>query len=322
MSTPTETTFDVTQPGSGNHVGNWPIHDDQQVQDMVSRARAAAGPWAALSFRERRHCLDAFRAALAHRSGELADRIHAETGKPRADAMLEIVLALSHVAWVGKHAGKVLRRRRVAPTLMAPYLAGSIEYRPFGVVGVIGPWNFPVFTPLGAIVSALAAGNTVVFKPSELTPGVGAALVEVFAEATGQDDVLLLVTGRGETGAALARSGVDKVAFTGSTATAKKVMAVCAETLTPMVAECGGKDALIVDADADVAAAAEGAAWGSLMNAGQACIGTERIYVHEAVYDEFLAAFQAQVAGVEAGIAPGADIGPLTLPTQVDVVRR
>ncbi|MGB5935801.1 MAG: aldehyde dehydrogenase family protein [Ornithinimicrobium sp.] len=322
MTTPSETTFDVSQPGSGSHVGSWPIHDERQVREVVAVARAAAGPWAALSFRERRKHLDGFRAALAQRSEELADLVHAETGKPRSDAMLEIVLALSHVAWVGKHAGRVLRRRRVAPSLLAPYLSGTVEYRPFGVVGVIGPWNFPVFTPLGATVSALAAGNTVVFKPSELTPGVGAFLAEVFAEATGERDVLRLVTGLGETGAALAGAGVDKVAFTGSTATAKKVMAVCAQTLTPMVAECGGKDALIVDADADVDAAAEGAAWGALMNAGQACIGTERIYVHERVYDEFLVTFRAHVAGVEAGIAPGTDIGPLTLPSQVDVVRR
>lgn len=320
MESTSATNFDVTHPGTGEHVGTWPIHTEREVSEATNSARVAAEGWASLSFRERKTRLDDFRAEIARRSDELADLIHAETGKPRADAMLEIVLALSHVAWVARHAGRVLRRRRLDTSLVAPYLGGTVEYRPFGVVGVIGPWNFPVFTPLGAIVSALAAGNTVVFKPSELTPGVGAFLVDAFEQA-GTDDVLVLITGMGETGAALARSGVDKVAFTGSTATAKKVMAVCAETLTPMVAECGGKDALIVDADADLDAAAEGAAWGALMNAGQACIGTERIFVHQEVYAEFLDKLHGQVEGIQAGAHASADIGPLTLPSQVGVVQ-
>src|SRR5690606_29858880 len=138
----------------------------------------------------------------------------------------------------------------------------SVEYRPLGVVGVIGPWNYPVFTPVGSIAYALAAGNTVVFKPSEYTPGVGEWLARTFKEAVGFP-VLQVVTGFGETGAALTSAGVDKVAFTGSTATGKRVMAACAETLTPVVIEAGGKDALLVDADADVSAAVDSALWGA-----------------------------------------------------------
>ena len=163
-----------------------------------------------------------------------------------------------------------------------------MEYRPLGVVGVIGPWNYPVFTPLGSIVYALAAGNAVVFKPSELTPGVGQWLASTFAEVVPEHPVFQVVTGFGETGAALCRAGVDKVAFTGSTATGKKVMAACAETLTPVVIEAGGKDAVIVDEDADLDAAADAALWGACSNAGQTCTGVERVYVHERVYDEFL----------------------------------
>ena len=178
--------------------------------------------------------------------------------------------------------------------------SASVAFKPLGVVGVIGPWNYPVFTPLGSVAYALAAGNAVVFKPSEYTPGVGAWMVQAFQDAVGRP-VLQLVTGLGETGAALCRAGVDKVAFTGSTATGKKVMAACAETLTPVVIEAGGKDSVIVDADADIEAAADAALWGACSNAGQTCIGVERVYVHEKVYDEFVSTITAKAAALRGG---------------------
>ena len=141
--------------------------------------------------------------------------------------------------------------------LVAINQAATLEYQPLGVVGVIGPWNYPVFTPMGSIAYALAAGNAVVFKPSEFTPAVGGWLVSSFAEVVPEQPVLQLITGAGQTGEFLARSAVNKIAFTGSAATARKVMAACAQNLTPMVAECGGKDAFIVGADADLDAAAD-----------------------------------------------------------------
>ena len=157
-----------------------------------------------------------------------------------------------------------------------------MEYLPLGVVGVIGPWNYPVFTPLGSIAYALAAGNAVVFKPSELTPGRGPWLAATFAEVVPEHPVLQVVTGLGRDRRRAVPLRVDKVAFTGSTATGKKVMAACAETLTPVLIEGGGKDALLVDADADLDAAADAALWGACSNAGQTCIGVERVYVHDA----------------------------------------
>jgi acyl-CoA reductase-like NAD-dependent aldehyde dehydrogenase len=187
---------------------------------------------------------------------------------------------------------------------------------------VIGPWNYPVFTPMGSIVYALAAGNAVVFKPSEYTPGVGRWLVDSFAEIVPEHPVLQLVTGLGETGAALVRSGVDKIAFTGSTATGKKIMAAAADTLTPVLIECGGKDALLVDADADLDAAADAAVWGGMSNAGQTCVGVERVYVHERVYDEFVTKVTDRASKVTAGEGPNAQIGPITMPSQLDVIRR
>jgi acyl-CoA reductase-like NAD-dependent aldehyde dehydrogenase len=196
--------------------------------------------------------------------------------------------------------------------------AATVRYAPIGVVGVIGPWNYPVFTPMGSIAYALAAGNAVVFKPSELTPGVGTALADSLAEIAEGHPLLQVVTGFGETGAALCRAnGVGKIAFTGSTATGRRVMAACAENLTPVLIECGGKDPLIVDADADLAAAADACVWGGMSNAGQTCVGVERVYVVEQVADRFI----AQVVRRAEALRPG-DFGPMTMASQSAVVAR
>ncbi|HEV7472047.1 MAG TPA: aldehyde dehydrogenase family protein, partial [Pseudonocardia sp.] len=197
--------------------------------------------------------------------------------------------------------------------------AATLAYPPLGVVGVIGPWNYPVFTPMGSIAYALAAGNTVVFKPSELTPGVGHALATMLAEAVPGHTLIEVVTGLGETGAALCRTpGVGKIAFTGSTATGKRVMAACAETLTPVLIECGGKDALIVAADADLEAAADATVWGGMSNAGQTCVGVERVYAVESVAEEFT----AKVVEKARAVRTGTEIGPMTMSSQTEVVRR
>ncbi|MFD4265467.1 aldehyde dehydrogenase family protein [Rhodococcus sp. NPDC058481] len=314
-------TFDSLDPGTGEVVGSYPVQGAEAVAETVERARAAAKWWSGLSFAERRTHLDAWAGVITRRIGQLAEVMHAETGKPHTDAQLEIVLALDHLAWAAKHASKVLGRKRVPSGISMVDHAATVEYLPRGVIGVIGPWNYPVFTPMGSIAYALAAGNAVVFKPSEFTPGVGAWLVDAFAQVVPEHPVLQLVTGFGLTGEALCRAGVDKLAFTGSTATAKLVMAACADTLTPVLIEAGGKDALLVDADADLDAAADAALWGGMANAGQTCIGTERVYVHERVFDQFLAKLTALAGTVRAGTDPGAQIGPMTMPTQSAVVR-
>jgi acyl-CoA reductase-like NAD-dependent aldehyde dehydrogenase len=187
---------------------------------------------------------------------------------------------------------------------------------------VIGPWNYPVFTPIGVIASALAAGNAVVFKPSELTTAVGRFLADAFAEVVPEQPVLQVVTGDGTTGNALCLAGVDKVSFTGSPATGRKVMAACAERLTPVVLELGGKDAMIVDEDADVDDAAEQAVWGGMANAGQTCLAIERVYVVDRVYDRFLRRVVELAGKLHPGAAPDADYGPMTLPRQLEVIRR
>ncbi|NJP33018.1 aldehyde dehydrogenase family protein [Micromonospora thermarum] len=310
-----------TSPATGAEAGRFPVASVADVEATVARARAAAPWWAGLGFTGRRERLLRWRALLAKRIEELAELVHVEGGKPIADAIVEIVTAIEHVDWAARNARRVLGPRRVRSRLVLAEFSAHLEYQPHGVVGVIGPWNYPVFTPIGSVAYALAAGNSVVLKPSEYTPAVGQWLVDTFAEVVDEQPVLSAVHGLGDVGAALCRSGVDKVAFTGSTATGRKVMAACAESLTPVLIEAGGKDAMIVDADADLDAAADAAVWGALTNAGQTCIGIERVYAVEPVFDAFVDKVVQRAGRLTVG-ADGADIGPITMPSQLDVIRR
>jgi aldehyde dehydrogenase (NAD+) len=316
-------TFESRNPATGAVVGVFPVHDADAVTETVARARTAAEHWRELGFDGRRKRLAAWRGYLARRMHELADLVHRENGKPHGDALLEITLAVDHLAWAGAHAAKVLGLRRVPAGMLAANHAAYVEYQPMGVVGVIGPWNYPVFTPMGSIAYALAAGNAVVFKPSEHTPAIGAWLAASWRAAVPDStDAFQVVTGNGSTGAALCRAPVDKLAFTGSAPTGRRVMAACAETLTPVLLELGGKDAMIVDEDADVVSAADGAVWGAMSNAGQTCIGIERVYVAEKVFDEFVTEARRLASTLRPGSDEGASYGPMTMASQADVVRR
>jgi acyl-CoA reductase-like NAD-dependent aldehyde dehydrogenase len=312
--------FESLDPATGEVVGSWPVDDEVSVHEAVDRARLAAQWWADLGHAGRRDRLLAWKGVVARRVRQLAQLVHRENGKPVDDAILEILLTVDHMDWSARHARRVLGPRTVRPSLLSLNQQGWLEYQPLGVVGVIGPWNYPVFTPMGSVAYALAAGNAVVLKPSELTPGVGAWLVDTFAQVVPEQPVLQLVTGYGDTGAALCRAGVDKIAFTGSSRTGRAVMAACAETLTPVLIECGGKDALIVDEDADLDAAADAAAWGGLGNAGQTCVGVERVYAVDAVHDDFVRRLAEKLRALRAGSDTTASYGPITRPQQVGII--
>ncbi|HEY1989247.1 MAG TPA: aldehyde dehydrogenase family protein [Acidimicrobiales bacterium] len=317
------TTFESLNPATGEVVGTFPIDREVAVRFAVERARGASEWWRSIGFDGRAQHLTAYRAELARRMDELADLIHRENGKPHADAVLEITLVIDHLSWAASHARRVLAPRPVFPGLMALNNSATVEYQPLGVIGVIGPWNYPVFTPAGSIAYALAAGNAVIFKPSEYTPAIGKWLVDAWATAVPRGrDLFALVTGLGDTGAALCRSGVDKIAFTGSARTGRRVMAACAENLVPVLMECGGKDALIVDDGADLDAAADAALWSGMSNGGQTCIGTERVYATEAVYDRFVSLLTEKAGKLQPGSGDHADWGPPTMPSQMEVIRR
>ncbi|HEY1623372.1 MAG TPA: aldehyde dehydrogenase family protein [Streptosporangiaceae bacterium] len=319
--------LETMNPATGEVLATFPVHGSREVDAAVAVARPAAAWWANLGWDGRKLRLLSWKSYLTRYMARLAQLVHEETGKPLDDARLEIVLAILHIDWAAKHARNVLKPRSVHSGLIAMNLASTVEYQPLGVVGVIGPWNYPVFTPIGSIAYALAAGNAVVFKPSELTPATGHWLVNAFNEALKLHDdqiepVLQLITGPGTTGDALARSGVAKIAFTGSASTARKVMAAAADTLTPVIAECGGKDALLVAADANLDAAVDAAAWGAMSNGGQTCIGVERVYVADSVYHTFVEKLTDKVATLRPGDYPGAAYGPMTLASQSSIVAK
>lgn len=310
-------------PSSGALVAEVPDMDSVSVDRVVVTAREASRWWIDQGFTGRRRHLVAWRKYMAARSREIVELIHRENGKPEPDAALELMLSLEHISWTARSAGKVLGSQRRRPGLLTANFAARVDHVPFGVVGVIGPWNYPLYTPNGSVATALAAGNVVVLKPSEYTPAVAQWYVDAFAKAnpSAPQGILQIVTGGPGAGDALCRSGVDKLAFTGSTSTGAKVMSTCAQSLVPVVMELGGKDAAIVAADADIDAAAESIAFGAMGNAGQTCVGIERVYVERAVREEFLAALRRELDHLVPGEHRGAAYGPMTMPSQIDVVR-
>jgi aldehyde dehydrogenase (NAD+) len=319
METIATPSFDSHNPVDGTVLASYPNTSAADVNAAVARARAASLAWQALGFRGRRKVLLKWASQISKQVDEIAEIVRAETGKPISDATLEATLALGHLAWAAKHAEGVLAKQHRPSGLLMFNMKTNVTRVPMGVVGVIGPWNYPIFTPMGSIAYALAAGNTVVFKPSEFTPGVGHWLANSFANMAPFADIFTCVTGLPETGKALTESVVDKISFTGSTRTAKKVAAACAERMIPVVLECGGKDPVLVAADADIDRAAEYALWSAMSNAGQTCIGAERVYVVNEVADKFI----AKITELAQDVHPGKDgnYGPATMPSQLKVIQ-
>src|SRR6201997_2008412 len=201
--------LETVNPATGEVLATFPVNGRREVDAAVAQAREAAAWWAGLDWAGRRIRLLAWKSHLNRYMSRLVQLVHEETGKPLDDATLEIILAIVHIDWPARPARRVLRSGRVRSGLPAINQASTVESQPLGVVGVIGPWNYPVFTPMGSIAYALAAGNAVVFKPSEYTPGVGAWLAATFAEAVSGPPVFQVITGLGETGAALCRAKID-----------------------------------------------------------------------------------------------------------------
>ena len=314
-------------PANGEEVGRVPLCSPDEVAAAVSRARAAQKAWGARSFRERAAVVMRARALVLEAMDEIAGLVSRESGKPAAEALaMEVVPTLDLMQFFARKSERMLRPEKIDIGLYR-FLGRSsvVEYRPLGVVGIISPWNFPWATPLGEVVMALMAGNSVVVKPSELTPLVGLKVGEVFARAGLPEGVLEVVTGDGTTGAALVEAGVDKIMFTGSVTTGRRVAEAAARRLVPVVLELGGKDPMIVFEDADLPAATEAAVWGAFANSGQACASVERCYVHETIAEEFtrrvvekVKALRQAAGGGEGGAA--CDVGAMASERQLRTV--
>ena len=316
-------TFEVRKPADGSVLTTMPVDGAQRVAEVVKRVRSNQPEWEALGNRERAKWLYRLRDWLLDHQDEIADTMQAETGKVRGESGGEVIYLADLINYYGKRAEKFIGDQKVSahsPLMKTKRL--RVQYRPYPVVGVISPWNFPLILSLGDALPALQAGAATVIKPSEIAPlGIG-EIVEAWKRDIGGPDVLDVVNGDGATGSALVDE-VDFVQFTGSDRTARKVLAQAAQTLTPVSAELGGKDPMIVLASSDIEKAANAATWGSFANTGQICMSVERLYVEEPIYDEFLARFTDEVKSLKQGMdgrGYGQDVGAMTFPPQTKIV--
>jgi acyl-CoA reductase-like NAD-dependent aldehyde dehydrogenase len=316
----------VENPATGEFVASVPRIAPDAVSGLVTRARAAQPAWEALGFDGRAKVLRRAQKWVVGNSDRIARTIVSETGKTYDDALMaEIGYVASAFGFWAKHAPRFLADEKVRTS--SPFLVGRrlvVRYRPLGVIGVIGPWNYPLTNSFGDCIPALAAGNTAVLKPSQSTPLTSLLMAEALRDSGLPEDVYLVATGDGAAGEALIDE-VDMIMFTGSTATGKRVLERAARTLTPVSLELGGKDPMIVLADADVERAANSAVYASMQNGGQTCVSIERVYVEAPIYDDFVNRVARKVSALRQGVPDGpgsVDVGAMTFAPQLDIVSR
>ena len=310
-------------PTSGRVLGEVSANSPGEVADIVAQARKVAPEWAAIPPEGRARVLRQIRYRIYERMDEIIDTVSAENGKPRAEALAsDIMPTVLCCLTLERTVAKALRPKRMGRIAGALTIgaASHVEWRPFGVVGCISPWNYPFWLAFQAMLPALFAGNTVVIKPSEVTPGVGERIREVLDPLP--PGVATVIQGGGTVGAALVDAPCDKIVFIGSPGTGRKIAAAAAQHLTPVVMELGGQDPAIVCADADLDIATSGVLWGSFLNAGQTCCSIERAYVVESVADEFERRLLEKLAKLRQGEGDDADVGSLTFKHQLEVVQR
>ncbi|HEV2386837.1 MAG TPA: aldehyde dehydrogenase family protein [Candidatus Acidoferrales bacterium] len=318
--------LDSLDPASGEVIGRFEATTPGEVPLVIEHARRAQQDWARRPVGERAARLEHLAKVLYARRREVAEVVTRENGKPLAEALLaDVLVSLDSIRWHARRAPRLLAPERISHHNPAFKSKKSwVEFEPCGVIAVISPWNYPFAIPLTAVVPAVAAGNAVVVKPSELAPWCGALLGELFDQADFPIDLVQVIQGPGELGAALIDAGPDKVLFTGSVGTGRRVAEACARRLIPSVLELGGKDAMIVLADADVEAASSAAVWGSLTNCGQACLSVERIYVEPGVAGRFteLCVEKTRRLRLGSGLDPNVDVGPMIRKAQIDRVEK
>src|SRR5260370_20484636 len=311
-------------PATGEVLGELDSAGPTEVRAAVARSQAAQLDWNAWGIRNRVRVLRRFQQLLLAHKTDIARRITQEAGKPQVEALTtEVLVALDAARFLIDNALAILREEKLPHgNLALKTKSGSILHEPYGVVGIISPWNYPFSIPATGAMAALVAGNAVVLKPSELTPLIAIELQALLREAGVPDDIFQVLPGEGETGAALVGSDIDKLVFTGSVATGRRIAQIAAERLLPVALELGGKDPMLVLEDADVDVVSSGAVWGAFVNAGQTCSSVERCYVHRRLYPAFLDACseKARKLRVGNGMDPATEIGPMIHERQVRVV--
>jgi succinate-semialdehyde dehydrogenase/glutarate-semialdehyde dehydrogenase len=313
-------------PATGEILGYSPMTDLQELEQIISKAKIAQKSWSKFDVRERARHMLRVRDYLAHHAERISEVISRDNGKTCVDALVtEVLPAAMAVNYYVKHARRFLRTRYICPgNILLLYKVSKIVRVPYGVIGVISPWNYPFSIPFSEIVKALLAGNAVVVKTASDTQWVGRTLEECFLAADLPQGIFNFVNIPGRlAGSAFMKSGIDKLFFTGSLSVGKQLMAKAGETLTPLVLELGGNDAMLVCEDADLFRAASGAVWAGFQNSGQSCGGVERVYVHEKVYDSFLQLLKIKTEALRLGFGEDfeVDIGVMNSERQVSIVK-
>jgi acyl-CoA reductase-like NAD-dependent aldehyde dehydrogenase len=319
-----EPQFDVHNPADQQVVGKLRVFTPAEIGQAVAKAHSAQTRWAATPAPARLKVIRRFQQLVCEQKEAIAAVITREAGKPLAEAIsTEILVVLDAADFLLNHVPEFLRDEPVPHANPAMKLKRGILHRePYGVVGIISPWNYPFSLPSVQTLTALATGNAVVLKPSEFTPYSSLELQHLLREAGLDPDLLQVVTGEGPAGAALLESAIDKLIFTGSVATGKRVAQAAAARLLPVVLELGGKDPMLVLEDANVSVASSAAVWGAFMNAGQTCLSVERCYVHESLYENFLKACVEKTARLRLGKGTdsSSDVGPMIHERQLRIV--
>ena len=311
-------------PATGEVLGEFEFAGEPEVQAAVSRAQAAQVAWAELGLRRRIAIIREFQRRLHAGKSEVAAAITREAGKPCVEALVtEVLVVLDAARFLIDNAWRLLRDEPVPHgNLVTKLKSGRLLREPYGVIGIISPWNYPFSIPATETLAALVAGNAVVLKPSELTPLVALELASLLHAAGVPETVFQVVVGEGAAGAALIHSAIDKLVFTGSVATGKRIAAAAAERLLPVVLELGGKDPMLVLDDADLDVASSAAVWGAFVNAGQTCLSVERCYVHRSLYARFVEACAGKTRKLRVGngMDPHTDVGPMIHVLQLHIV--
>ncbi len=312
-------------PATGTKFGEVSMTTPEAVQIAVDEMRKSFPVWSGKSLRERIGILRKFQALLIDQRDEITNILNQDCGKSRQDGLIELFVTVDMLAQYCSQAPKWLRKKRVSSGLYL-FKKCFVEHRPYGVVAVIAPWNYPLTLALPPMLAALLAGNTVVLKPSEVTGATGVLIERLIKQVPELTPFVRVVHGNSMVGAALTQAKPDYIFMTGSTPTGKKIMQAAAENLTPVALELGGKDAMIVLEDADLEAAARWGAWGAFFNTGQTCMAVERVYVVESKYDEFVKLALANTKEFKTGYTTDLNspysMGPVTDPRQVKTIER
>jgi acyl-CoA reductase-like NAD-dependent aldehyde dehydrogenase len=314
-----------SNPATGELFGQVPMSTPEDIRQAVCDLRAGFKPWSSKPVKERVRILGKLQEVLIDAADEITEVLNKDTGKSRQDALIELWMTVDLLKVYRSHAARWLRRQPV-PRGYFFFKRCYFEQRPYGLVLVISPWNYPFYLSMPPVIAALLAGNTVILKPSEVTGASGLLMEEIFKRVPELAPYVRVMHGDGEVGAALVQAAPDYIFVTGSTLTGKKVMAAASENLVPVACELGGKDAVIILEDADIEKAARWTVWGAFFNSGQTCIAVSRVYVVESRYEEFVERAMHHRNLLKIGYSTELEssfyLGPMTDPRQLKIIDR